>query len=192
MIEKWFETPIYFDQISGSRLDDVQNEIEPCFQDLKDKQKFFYLGTSPHLLTDTKKHIIEEYSLTNLKKEIERNVNLYLDEIEYFKHRNFRIKSSWMMICYKGQNAHIHTHYHSDISGCYYFKAVTSNGDLFFESPNKLFPASYCFSHLPSRARYSPEIGKMFLFPGWLEHGVATNNTECERVSLSFDVDFIR
>jgi ectoine hydroxylase-related dioxygenase (phytanoyl-CoA dioxygenase family) len=30
----------------------------------------------------------------------------------------------------------------------------------------------------------------LLLFPGWLEHGVATNETTSDRVSISFNINF--
>ena len=34
--------------------------------------------------------------------------------------------------------------------------------------------------------------GTILLFPGWLKHGIMTNETEHDRVSFSFDIIFDR
>ena len=193
MIETWFETPIYFNQILGSALDKIQKEIEPVYLNFKNNQGFVSREDwRTHLLSDPtfSKNIITEYSLTNLQKEIEKNINFYLDNIGFLKKREFRITSSWMICCKKGHYAHVHNHGYSDISGCYYFLTNMQDGDIFFESPNKHVATNYCFDHLISRVKYSPEIGKILLFPSWLEHGVHTNACDSERVSISFNVYF--
>jgi uncharacterized protein (TIGR02466 family) len=33
-----------------------------------------------------------------------------------------------------------------------------------------------------------PEEGRMYVFPSWLEHGVEPNQSERDRISLSFNV----
>ena len=34
-------------------------------------------------------------------------------------------------------------------------------------------------------AKVAPEGGKLLMFPSWLEHGVAQNQTDAERISMS-------
>ena len=33
-----------------------------------------------------------------------------------------------------------------------------------------------------------PEEGRLYVFPGWLEHGVEENRSDRDRVSISFNV----
>jgi len=33
-----------------------------------------------------------------------------------------------------------------------------------------------------------PEVGRMYVFPGWLEHGVEENLSDRDRISISFNV----
>jgi hypothetical protein len=33
-----------------------------------------------------------------------------------------------------------------------------------------------------------PEEGRMYVFPGWLEHGVDENQSARDRISISFNV----
>lgn len=33
-----------------------------------------------------------------------------------------------------------------------------------------------------------PEAGRMYVFPGWMEHGVEVNESESDRVSIAFNV----
>ena len=36
--------------------------------------------------------------------------------------------------------------------------------------------------------RMRPEEGRIYIFPGWLEHGVEENKSDQDRVSISFNV----
>ena len=40
--------------------------------------------------------------------------------------------------------------------------------------------------------RMRPEEGRMYIFPGWLEHGVEPNQSTEDRVSISFNVRAIQ
>ena len=99
---------------------------------------------------------------------------------------------SWFSKFTPGDYAQIHNHKHVDISGVYYYKTNGDDGDFFFESPNPHLSTSYTFGHLGRRWEYKPKSGKILLFPGWLNHGVKTNETKDERISLSFNIIFSR
>ena len=46
------------------------------------------------------------------------------------------------------------------------------------------------FSKLADNFHVTPEVGKLLLFPGWLQHGVSTNTTSSNRKSLAFNIYF--
>jgi len=71
----------------------------------------------------------------------------------------------------------------------YYVKTDGSDGNLYFPNPMKAMANSYCFRHFyPEWAQVKPKVGTLVLFPGWLEHGVLSNCTDNERVSVSFNL----
>ena len=37
------------------------------------------------------------------------------------------------------------------------------------------------------KATYTPEVGKLLIFPGWLKHSVQGSRSQGERVSMSFN-----
>jgi uncharacterized protein (TIGR02466 family) len=90
-----------------------------------------------------------------------------------------------------GSYAVMHDHGSSDISGVYYYKTNEQDGNLFFQTPNKLLSSNFLFKSIPSIVEYTPKVGKIVLFPGWLNHGVHTNTTDNERVSISFNIKLI-
>ena len=90
----------------------------------------------------------------------------------------------------KGNYAHIHKHGFSDISGVYYYRTNGSDGDIFFETPVTETGCSKFWMNHSLTFSIPPEKGLILLFPGWLSHGVRTNTTDNQRISLSFNINY--
>ena len=133
-------------------------------------------------------NIIKELGLHKIKKEIDKHVRNYCDELG-FEMQEYKMES-WFSKFEKGNYAHIHNHGITDISGVYYYKTNGEDGRLFFKSPNKNLETSKCYIKLSGRRKYKPREGDIVLFPGWLDHGVETNSTDNIRISLAFNILF--
>lgn len=198
-VELWFPSPIYHSHIAEPIFSEVQKEFEHVYEDLKSKHSFGVPdGWSGHLISDPTftKNLIDDYDLNHFKEELHIHILKYLEQITSnigtVRPANYKITTSWMTQTNKGQYAHTHTHGDADISGCYYFKTNGEDGSIFFEGPAKQLASSYCFRHTQSKIYYKPIVGRLLLFPGSLEHGVETNFTDNERVSVSFNISFNR
>jgi len=194
-----FGTPIYTSLIRSNKFDQVQKDLDTVYNTMLAEDKFQHHRRSrSHMLSDTtfSSNFIEEYKLENFQEELEFQLMEYLkgigSDIGTVRPFTYKITSSWMTLNKKDSYAVIHSHGRSDISGVYYFKTNGEDGDIFFESPNKVIHTSYVFSHFGRSWSHKPQVGKIILFPGWLEHGVATNHTDNDRVSISFNIDFIK
>jgi len=194
-----FALPIYHNYVTGTRLDLLQAELLSAVEKIKKDnvfQKNKKWNKDTHNLSDPtfRKNAIEEYSLTLFQKELEFHVNEFMKTIgtPIERYRSFKIYGCWITQTMPGEHAHNHTHGHNDLSGVYYIKTDNKDGNLFFNNPLTLLTHSYSFEHIPQQLEYLPEEGKIVLFPGWLEHGVKTNNTDKERISISFNINFER
>ena len=195
MIETWWPTPIYYEFIKNPIRDQIQLEFDRVFQQLKQRNLFETVQgwnpKSPKLSDSTfLKSIVDDYQLTAFKDELLSHVIKF---VAYYGVTNvtpndFRIKQSWMTLTNQGESSHTHSHGSTDISGVYYFKTNENDGSIYFESSNKLMNASAMFSSSTHTISYKPEVGKLILFPGFLEHGVYENTTDHERVSVSFNI----
>ena len=99
---------------------------------------------------------------------------------------------------HSGKSQHeLHHHPNSMYSGVIYLATPGDNfrGNIFFRGPRGVAP--YQFLYPTIRDDYSsqnpfheirPEVGKIIIFPSWLEHGVHAGDFEGERISLSFNV----
>ena len=54
-----------------------------------------------------------------------------------------------------------------------------------------IYFSAKCYHQNGLKISHNPQVGKMILFPGWLQHGVNVNNTDNIRMSLAFNIHFI-
>lgn len=101
--------------------------------------------------------------------------------------------SIWANINKKGDYNSSHNHPACDMSGVYYVKVPAGDsGVLVFEDPRP----SYVYGNRFYVDRYTqgnmhgatPSEGTMFLFPSSLNHAVLSNNTDHDRISVSFNL----
>jgi uncharacterized protein (TIGR02466 family) len=195
--EAIFPTPIYWAYVDESKLQDIQAGFLNAYADLKSKGKFRKKegwAKHTHSLSDPsfKGNFIEQYNLTNFKKELHHHLKQFLTELGHdFPHdleNHYYIESSWMTETGKDEFAHTHSHGPADISGSYYVNTSGQDGQLVFISPNKLMESSFLFQQNNKSIFVKPAVGKIVLFPGWLEHGVSDNFTDNNRISVSFNI----
>ena len=198
-VESCFAMPIYRSQFKATRLTAVQNELLRAVETIKQtggfqKNKDWNEGT--HKLSDTSfsRNAIEDYSLWLFKKELELHVIEFLKDIKtpIDRYCKFKVSTCWITQTNPGEHAHLHTHGSNDLAGVYYIKTDKKDGNFIFMNPLSLLKHSYLFEHLEDQIEYTPEEGTIVLFPGWLEHGVQTNKSTSERISISFNINFQR
>lgn len=87
-----------------------------------------------------------------------------------------------------------HLHPYSHISGVFYVKSDANSPAIGFKDPRMgrwMMPPAADGTRAENafNAKLPPEPGKLFLFPAWLEHGVAQNQSDRERISMSFNFE---
>ena len=189
MIEHLYSTPLYCNIVNDYKT--VNYHIDKIIDKVDFKTGVW--GASTHAIsTDfgerSTPNILKEFGLRKLEKEIHKHLEEYCDELG-FEMPSYRFLS-WFSKFEKGNYAHIHNHGHFDISGVYYYKTNGEDGKIFFETPNPFLDTKICYLRHGGEWDHTPEVGKILLFPGWLRHGVKTNETDNTRISLSFNIYF--
>ena len=133
-------------------------------------------------------HLLLKHNCTTFLKYLDDHVKSYLAGIGV-NNPKYTVASSWMTLSLKHSYAHAHEHSPFDISGVYYYQTNGNDGNLFFKNPTPL-ATSFFFSHIQNSVYRKPEVGHITLWPSWLSHGVETNLTDSERVSISFNLLF--
>jgi len=105
----------------------------------------------------------------------------------------FSITQCWLNINRPGARHHRHYHPNSFISGVYYLDALPTSGSIIFHRPGQP-------ELMPSRVKATPftvdqwleepQTGRLLLFFSRLEHSVGVNQSDRDRLSISFNVMF--
>lgn len=183
--------PIYYAYEEGARLENVQAEI----LDVVNKIKFGYKagwGETQKLSTkDFSDNTVLDYDMKYMQACIAKHVK------EYCKHikqdcAEYDILSSWLTLNEKGDYSSVHNHVPCDLSGCYYFSTDGDDGDIYFNNPitdSLRNTKIYGTSAFEEVWEHKPAVGKLLLFPSFLQHGVRRNTHDTKRISLAFNIN---
>jgi hypothetical protein len=83
---------------------------------------------------------------------------------------------------------HIHGH---NFTGVYYVKAEKNCGNIVFHNSSDREFALQTYVAKPNQfsmtnVNYEPVVGKVLVFPSWLQHSVDSNMSNTDRISISF------
>ena len=110
------------------------------------------------------------------------------------ENKNIRIKEMWAIINKTGDFNVIHTHPNCYLSAAYYVKAPEKCGRFQIENPNiakkNYYPEIKTKNELNLEvAGIDIEEGDLLIFPGYLPHKVRANESNEDRIVISFNVD---
>jgi len=191
-IDNLYPTPFYYATVDN--YDDIKGEVDL----LVENSDFNYHPDwgNNHKLSDV---TFAENPITYMEQtrtEIQKHVGYYLqgikfhESLEYSAGANYTIVSSWLSRFGKNEYAHVHSHAHHEIAGVYYHKVKGDQGQFFVESPVPQMTSSFVYNHISQSLKITPQPGMILLFPGYLQHGVYANQTNDDRISLSFNISF--
>ena len=102
----------------------------------------------------------------------------------------------WAMINPPGSRNNVHTHPYNYLSGVFYLKTPPKSGNIVFLEPK---PQAEVLSppkkdnatvHLAHSVQWKPEENNLIFFPSWLQHEVKINNSDEDRVVISFNINW--
>jgi uncharacterized protein (TIGR02466 family) len=186
-VEYFFPTPVYHNIIVGGNFDIVQGEIAKSIEDIDvDALKNPWDDTVKTTFTyDSARDFLEK--TPHFKDIILENAQEYVNTcIPRNGFTGMSITESWINFTTNGGFQNYHVHPLADISGVYYYATNKEDGNIKFKS------SSSALNHSPltmrSRAEHKPLVGKLLLFPSFLEHAVGLNTTDHTRISVSFNI----
>ena len=102
----------------------------------------------------------------------------------------------WAMINPPGARNTVHTHPLNFLSGVYYLKVPKNSGNLVFIEPR---PQAEVFDppkkpdvsvHFAHSVQWEAKENNLIFFPSWLQHEVQQNNSNEDRIILSFNINW--
>jgi uncharacterized protein (TIGR02466 family) len=139
------------------------------------------------------------HAMSSLFRNIEGQINQYRIDNGLREDAYCFIDNWWININSGNSTNIIHVHPLSFFSGVYYVKCDPElHPGICFETPLKVKSAMWTSdiepnenqetNHFTARTwTYAPEVGKLLIFPSWMEHSVGENLTDDLRVSISFN-----
>ncbi len=150
----------------------------------------------------TQRNLNRTFSAFATFKELERkiwpHVERFADRLDMdLREASLAMTDCWVNIMSRDAVHPWHVHPGAVISGTYYVRTPPGCAGLSFEDPRaEKFVGTPprrpdCRPANRHQITYDAEAGKVILFESWLRHEVATNPTQEERVSVSFNYTWI-
>jgi len=190
----WFSSPVFitnWDNYSSHNFNikknilDIKNSTKP-----KNKSNVNGWQSDRNLHEHTFiKHLFEFICISASQTLLDMKVDLSKYKV--------CITDMWANVNTPGSYNKSHQHNNSFISGVYYLKVPNNSGNIFFEDTRNLWcllQASYTENDTfnSMEVEYKPIEGMLILFPSYLSHRVDINNSDEDRISVSFNVNLVK
>lgn len=172
-IENWFSTPVYYHRADAETVKKIDEEYRAREKDIVEALTPYTWGDNIKT-TFKDKNLIEQYGLKTLEELV-----LHCTK-EFVSREGGRLHQSWVNYSDKYSFQGVHHHFLGGVSGVYYIQTNQEDGVFLL---HHLIPL---ISDTP--ISYTPEVGKIILFPGWAPHSVEVNRTDSTRISISFNL----
>jgi uncharacterized protein (TIGR02466 family) len=135
-------------------------------------------------------------SLQPLIFKIKNRVQKILESLNM--NQRFKISNMWVNINQSNTFNLSHRHPFSLLSGVFYVDVKKNCGDLVFKNPNILHDSYITSADISIYNGFnsylwkiSPNENDLVIFPSWVEHYTEPNQSNCDRVSISFNIELI-
>lgn len=194
MIEAWFPTPIYYEDIG---TEDISAEIDAyldqnpptnamdMWHDDVDTTFKYDDETGPEPVSQ---NTLMDYCPV-FKKTVLDNAYKFLRALNPDTKAELELTEAWSNRNKKGQYQNFHEHGTVDMSGVYYHQSTGTpeQGQIVFKTPNPVMTSSALLHRQPNSVFYTPVQGRILLFPGFLQHAVRMNRLENTRICCAFN-----
>lgn len=203
-IQSWFPTFLYQNKLQEKGLAKFNRElleqsrlIRETDDDGRDWSLTHYPNgyTSYGSITDLHRRFPH---FEELSRKIDRHVKKFSRHLEMdLQGGKLEMVTCWVNIMPENAVHTMHIHPLSVISGTYYVAAPKGSGHIKFEDPRatKFMAAPPKLPDCQARNRQyvslTPEPGSVVLFESWLRHEVPPKRGDRERVSISFNYDWV-
>jgi len=181
-----FPIPIFIDKAEGSEYTAIQEELTIA----RNKIKFNDTGSNM-VLNDNpfENNILNDYQCNHTLNFINKNIKSYIDSLYSKSSVKWEVINAWMTKTLNGRSSREHHHGHTNISGVYYLDTNGNDGTLVFPNIHSHLAANILLEGIVEKDVTMPlGNGIIILWPGQLRHRTQVNETDHERISISFNI----
>lgn len=176
----------------------LHSKVIELFSDMDDKRLLSHEWNNFTLTDIANSAGYSSFNHSNLTEDIKFNfffqritvlIDDFFEQLSYTG--SWKFENAWANVYPTGSYVPHHNHSKSHWSGVYYVSAPDACGDLIFCDPKE-----YSLSNEPegfifrgnTRMNIKPTPGKIVLFPGYLKHETMPNQSEENRIVISFNI----
>ena len=105
----------------------------------------------------------------------------------------FELTACWANVSTVGAGHRIHSHPNNFLSGVYYVKTQTGADSINFHDPRVQTgiirpPVTELTAENTDQVVVKVDDGTLLIFPSWLQHSVDANQSNADRISVSFNI----
>ena len=110
-------------------------------------------------------------------------------------YRNFTVTGCWANVNAPGTSHGMHSHPNNFLSGVYYVQTQVGADTINFHDPRMQTgiirpPVTDLTAHNTDQVVVRVKSGTLLMFPSYMQHSVSRNESNLERISISFNIMF--
>ena len=181
-----FSTPIFGIKLNNSN--DINSKLESFVYNYKKNNKGKNISNRGGYHTNLINNEAIFYEFFEIAKPA------ILNTLKPIKVKDISVIGAWININGKYAYNTEHCHPECDLAAVYYIKTPKDSGKIYMNNP---IPQALMNQKLRKTKLnvYSQHLffdiseGSLFIFPGWLFHGVESNNSDEDRISMAFNIN---
>ncbi len=199
--ESYFATHIYFSDLPGGKR--ISKKLATHIRSLQEADPKGIVKSNVQSLGawHSMDNLGKDPNFAELSRYIVSAAKEIFNNLGYQSDSHPGISNMWANISPRYAFNRVHTHPGAAWSGVYYVYAPKNSGKIYFQDPR--VQAQVCNirydkskpkkRNVWSEVFYEPVVGRLILFPAWLQHEVQPNLSEKEgegghRISISFNL----
>lgn len=194
-VENYWPTSIMFTDHPNPTL--VNDELEKNIYDWMKQDDGIKKSNRGGWHSDVDMHKRKEF--TEIRDWITDQVSRVEKELCLVEDSQMIMDNMWANVNRKGDYNQLHTHPKAHISGVYYVRTPSpEQSKIWFYDPRHAYkhhPLNHDskkiieerHTNLWAEVHFTPQEGRLILFPAYLEHSVDPNMSDNDRISLSFN-----
>lgn len=198
IISQFFATPIYRAALAPDAASPLLRELDGACRSLAEDddagldwcEANGYPGYTSYASLDDLPWRFPVFG--QLVEQLDQHVAAFVETLEFdLKGGKLECDSLWVNVLPTGGMHSSHLHPHSVISGTFYVALPEGSAAIRFEDPRLAFmmaaPTRKASSANRPFVKVAPDPGDVLLWESWLRHEVPLNESDDERISISFN-----